>query len=305
MADVPLNRVERRQLIERIRQHEADFVLFVNQRQNTIRLLLEVADELDTSKWRVRISRLAGSSGGILSGVLTVVGLVTLPVGGVGAGFLAAGGVVGGLAAATGAGANIGDAVVSGKRKKQCNQVLEADNQAVLHYQNCLDDIRLFIRGVLPIGTVVVQLVRLVDVLLDASGATVRAVGAAVDAVPIVGAVFNLITLPLDIGTLISNSIDIHRATPHQISVRIREIAQQLDAQLRDLQLRHDDEREELENVLLERLAPRPRRISRREMLFYVCVIVVFSIINLVIFMCRRSDGPLLLTYDLPMLPFD
>ncbi|KAK6183825.1 hypothetical protein SNE40_006420 [Patella caerulea] len=301
MADVQVNR----QLIERIRQHEIDFVLFVNHRRNTIRVLLEVADDLDTSKWRVRVSRIAGSSGGMFSGVLAVVGLATLPVGGVGAGFLTTAGIVGALAGATGAGANIGDAVVSGKRRKQCNQVLAADNQAVVHYQNCLEDLRLFVRGVLPIGNVVIQLVRLADMLLDASGATVRTVGAAVDAVPIVGAVFNLITLPLDIGTLISNSIDIHKATPHQMSVRLREIAQQLDAQLRDLQLRHDDEREELENVLLHRPVPRPRGISRKEMLFYVCVILALSIINLAIFMCRRSDGPPLLTYDMPMLPFD
>ncbi|KAK6189700.1 hypothetical protein SNE40_001700 [Patella caerulea] len=311
MADVQLNRHQRRQWLERIRQHEADFVRFVNHRQNTVATLLELADELNSSKRKVRISKIFGAVGGVVSAGLTIAGLATIPVFGIGVALTAAGAGVGVLSGATSAGAAIGDIVVSKKRREQCNQVLEADNQAVLEYQNAMDGFILFIhsiRGMAPIGSVVtagIQLVRLVDVLLDASGATLRGVGAAIDAVPIVGAVFNLITLPIDIGTLISNARDIHNSTPHQVAASVTEVAQQLQDQLRELQLRHDEEMEELEDALLGRLAPRQNRISAREIAFYVCVIVVLAIINLVLFWFQRSDGPPLLTYDLPMLPFD
>ncbi|XP_050410711.1 uncharacterized protein LOC126825200 [Patella vulgata] len=311
MADAPLNRHQRRQLLERMRQHEAGFARFVNRRQATVATLLELADELNSSKRKVRISKIFGSVGGVVSAGLTIAGLATIPIFGVGVGLTAAGAVLGVLSGTTSAGAAIGDIVVSKNRREQCNQVLEADNQAVLDYQNAMEGLILFIhsiRGAAPIGSVVtagIQLVRLVDVLLDASGATIRGVGAAIDAVPIVGAVFNLITLPIDIGTLISNARDIHNSTPHQVAASITEVAQQLQDQLRELQLRHDEEMEELQDALLGRMVPRENTISAREIAFYVCVIVVLAIINLVLFWFQGPDGPPLLAYDLPMLPFD
>ncbi|XP_050410709.1 uncharacterized protein LOC130010240 [Patella vulgata] len=306
MADATLNEHQRRQLLERIRQHEVDFAKFVNRRQATVAILLELADELNSSKRKVRISKISGAVGGVVSAGLTIAGLATIPLFGVGVVLTAAGAGVGVLSGVTSAGAAIGDIVVSKNTRMKCNKVLEADNQAVLDYQNAMEGFRLFIhsiRGVAPIGSVVtagIQLVRLVDVLLDASGATLRGVGAAIDAVPIVGAVFNLITLPIDIGTLISNARDIHKSTPHQVAASITEVAQQLQDQLRELQLRHDKEMEELQDALLSE-----NRISAREIAFYVCVIVVLAIINFVLFWFQAPDGPPLLTYDLPMLPFD
>ncbi|XP_055957829.1 uncharacterized protein LOC130013171 [Patella vulgata] len=315
MAYATLNEHQRRQLLERIRQLEADFARFVNRRQATVATLLELADELNSSKRKVRISKISGAVGGVVSAGLTIAGLATIPLFGVGVVLTAAGAGVGVLSGVTSAGAAIGDIVVSKNTRMKCNKVLEADNQAVLDYQNAMEGFRLFIhsiRGVAPIGSVVtagIQLVRLVDVLLDASGATLRGVGAAIDAVPIVGAVFNLITLPIDIGTLISNARDIHKSTPHQVAARITEVAQQLKDQLRELQLRHDKEMEELLDALLrhnEQMEKLKCAVlhAGREIPVYIFVIVVLAIMILDLFWFKGPDGPPLLPYDLPKLPF-
>ncbi|XP_055957835.1 uncharacterized protein LOC126825198 isoform X2 [Patella vulgata] len=305
MADATLNEHQRRQLLKRIRQLEADFAKFVNRRQATVATLLELADELNSSTRKVRISKISGAVGGVVSAGLTIAGLATIPLFGVGVVLTAAGAGVGVLSGVTSAGAAIGDIVVSKNTRMKCNKVLEADKKAVLDYQKAMKSFRLFIhsrRGTAPIGSVVtagIQLVRLVDVLLDASGATLRGVGAAIDAVPIVGAVFNLITLPIDIGTLISNARDIHKSTPHQVAASITEVAQQLQDQLRELRLRHEKEMEELLDALL-----RHDEHAGREIPVYIFVIVVLAIMILDLFWFKGPDGPPLLPYDLPKLPF-
>ncbi|KAK6190207.1 hypothetical protein SNE40_002127 [Patella caerulea] len=264
------------EIIYKIQKHRDDFVRFVTRRQKTIFFLSVLTDELDRDKKKIRASKIASSVGGFVSAGLTIAGAVTLPTV-FGAPLIAAGGVVGALSSATSVGGSVADKVLSVKTKQKCNKVLVDDDAAVKDYQKSSQIVRdlivLSAKSVSPVGPIaatVVKIFKFTDLAIDATGAAAKGL-------PIVGAVLSVITLPIDIATLISNAVDIHKSNPHQISIGIRKQIEELQDELKDLQIKHDEEQDELDNILYNIQHP---SMTASEVFTYIGLIVMLIVLN-------------------------
>ncbi|XP_050408685.1 uncharacterized protein LOC126823754 [Patella vulgata] len=265
-----------KEIISKIQKHRDDFVRFVTRRQKTIFFLSILADELDTDKKKIRASKIASSVGGLFSAGLTVAGALTLPTG-FGAPLIAVGGVVGALSSATSVGGSIADKVLSKNTKQRCNKALADDDAAVKEYQKSSQVFRNFIvlsaKSVSPVGSIaatVIEISKFTDFTIDATGAAAKNV-------PIIGAVLSVITLPIDIATLISNAADIHKCNPHQISIGIRKQIEELQDELEELQTKHDKEQDELDNILYNIQHP---PMTATEAIIYISLIAMLIVMN-------------------------
>ncbi|ESO97262.1 hypothetical protein LOTGIDRAFT_159285 [Lottia gigantea] len=215
-----------------------EYEKFCTIREETIRLLHDTADELDKLAKDVRISNIAGSAGGVVSAGLIVGGVIgsvftmgaSLVLTAVGAG-------LGVASAATSIGATIADSVISKKRQAQINEALVKDNQALkVLFNMCqkfeveIDEdekIQRVVTGAASVGKAAI-------VVGDTSRVAINVMKGAGRAVAVGGLVISVITLPIDIATLVINSKAIHEQKPHEMAEHFRTIAKQLTDNLRD-----------------------------------------------------------------------
>ncbi|KAK6184362.1 hypothetical protein SNE40_006847 [Patella caerulea] len=211
---------------------------FCKIREETIRLLYDTAEELDKLARDVRITNIAGSTGGIVSAGMIVGGVVgsfftfgaALPLAIAGAG-------LGVASAATSVGASLADAFISKKRQTLINEALEKDNKSLEKLFNMTLQLKLqsaqlenperIVHGAAVVGRATV-------VASDTSRVAVCIMRGASKAAAVGGLVVSIVTLPIDVAVLVQNSKAIHEDKPHQLAEHFRAIAEELTANLRD-----------------------------------------------------------------------
>ncbi|XP_060556326.1 uncharacterized protein LOC132716992 [Ruditapes philippinarum] len=222
--------------------------------------LSSYADELDAAYKNIKISKVAGQSGCVVGGVLAVIGFgLSFATFGASLGLCIAGGIIGGAGGIVTGGASIADYVKSKKASKNAEAQLEECNTAfneILKKCNNLStqletfgDIDIIFPnwssfwGKLMLGsgktlssfgwkmvasTVLnaIKLGKTIDIASDVTSTVVpvfRTLGNTAKGFHIVGGVVSAVFLPIDIGFLVSTSIELHRNEAHAESKKIRQ----------------------------------------------------------------------------------
>ena len=115
---------------EQFDELEAELTTLVQLRRETIQELLQIASKLDKHHKNVNISKMVGSSVGIIGGVTGIVGLGLIPVSfgisaivaGVGAGVAALGGI-------TSSGADVAEFGITRKLVAKAQKAIDADKR--------------------------------------------------------------------------------------------------------------------------------------------------------------------------------
>ncbi|XP_060570676.1 uncharacterized protein LOC132728966 isoform X1 [Ruditapes philippinarum] len=227
--------------------------------------LLGYADELDAAYRDIKISKVSGQSGCVVGGVLFVVGFgLSFVTFGASLGLCIAGGIIGGAGGIVTGGASIADAVKSSKARTKAkaeldkcntafNEILMKCNRVSTQLENVGNiDINFPVWcsfwGNLMLGTGrtlsgfgwqmvastvlnAIRLGRAVDIASDVTSAVVpvfRTLGNAAKGLHIAGGVVSAVFLPIDIGFLVYNSIELHKDESHDESKKIREAVAKL-----------------------------------------------------------------------------
>ncbi|XP_045182920.2 uncharacterized protein LOC123541459 [Mercenaria mercenaria] len=227
---------------------------------NLTEVLLMDADELDRAYRDIKISKIAGQSGCVVGGVLSVVGFsLSFFTFGASLGLCIAGGVIGGAGGVTAGGASVADFLKSSDTKKKAEVQLKKVNDAISKMlEDCksisdmLEEIgeiessfpywfAFWTKAMFGSGKVVagfgwkmvantiinaIRISKAVDFATDVSSAAVpvfRTLGNAAKGFHIAGGVVSAVFLPLDVYSLVSNSVELHTNEAHAESKRIRQ----------------------------------------------------------------------------------
>ncbi|KAK6172474.1 hypothetical protein SNE40_016114 [Patella caerulea] len=204
-------------------------------RKKLVARLREIANELNKMENDVRISKVSGSVAGAVGSGLIIGGFAasfftfgaSLIVSAVGAG-------IGGAGAVTGAGASIARYAVTKNRRKEVAELLEKDDDLL---EDLKSNIKIaFETGKLTWGAssaiykMVQNAVSFVDDAADIGKAAVTGIiKGASKGLAIAGVVFTAITLPVDIYTVVSNSIEIHKGQEHEFAVKLNGLADDIE----------------------------------------------------------------------------
>ncbi|KAK7929810.1 hypothetical protein WMY93_006205 [Mugilogobius chulae] len=214
---------------------------FSEKKQKMLKFLEDLEDcavQLDRMKTGAQISNVVGSSVGLISGVLSIVGLALIPVtAGVSTGLIGAGV---GLGLASGANAVVTSATelgVNHTQKKKADETFEKFMEDVNCLQESLNDvIKKHFENVQERATSQTYQIgnhaaaalkagnmigKVAEVGVAASKGAVAAVKAARVGLITLSAVF----IGVDVCVIVNNSIDLHKNTPNKVSKWIREKA--------------------------------------------------------------------------------
>ncbi|KAK6183261.1 hypothetical protein SNE40_010772 [Patella caerulea] len=278
-----------KRFVEVGRKYKEAYTAWINKRIEIIIQFSEWENELNCMAKDVRISKVAGSVGGIAGSAMAV---AAAPVKfGTSLGLTAAGDAIVIAGGVTGSGATVADVLITNKRKKQINTLLKEDKelvdklgklttsfketflevflnneikgvikyvlgQSITHSNNttfkeevnkglvkALGYLLPFLNaeikylepleidkkhdaGIVAANAAVTtggQVAKIVAVATDATtdlvGSVARSTATAVKVTAIAGIVFSIITLPLDLNTIIQNSEDLHLNTKHQLAI--------------------------------------------------------------------------------------
>jgi len=217
-----------------------------------------IIQELELHHKNCTVSKIVGSSVGIVGGAVSVVGIVLAPFTlGLSLGLLAVGAVAGVAGGATAGGASIVELIINDTKVKEVTALLTRCR----NLQNKIKDL----------CELIVMNSQLTDYIFNSdhlckssfvspnsfrstteglgagarltfnvAGATlagvairVSTIAVAKTAARVAGAALTFVTLPLDIASLVINSVDLHRNNPtelvKQLTIRLEEIQMQMD----------------------------------------------------------------------------
>lgn len=231
------------------------------EKKRVISTLSALADELDKHSFNTRIANLTFASTGIVATGLTIAGLIAAPFTFGASLGLTVGGVALGVTSAVGAvGTTVVGRIIQSNAFKdasvareeytdttnmllQITKVLNDDKellQKVLKNMdfktgvNTTEVAKLTALGVAGIGGGAMRLAAVVSAIAARGviSATTRTVASVLKtgflAAKIGGAVLSALTLPLDIYTVVTNSMDIHRKTPGEGASELRDAVKKL-----------------------------------------------------------------------------
>ncbi|XP_028649388.1 apolipoprotein L3-like [Erpetoichthys calabaricus] len=221
--------------------------------QKNIRELHSIADGVDSFHKKATIANITGGSVSAVGGIVTIVGLILTPftlgaslvVTGVGLGVAAAGGV-------TSASATISDTVNNSLDRKKVEDIIERHQKGTEAFVECLKTANTCIRKMeefltketllktrnkVQLGTRATKVIasageigRLAT-LAKVSGGVARAVKVAGVATGILSGLF----LGLDVFFIAKDSIDLHKGAKTEFAAKIREVANELQCGLHEL----------------------------------------------------------------------
>ncbi|XP_046339634.1 uncharacterized protein LOC124120820 isoform X1 [Haliotis rufescens] len=226
----------------------------------TVRSLYDLADELDKAQRKMNIAKTSFASGGIVAAALTIAGIACAPVTfGASLGLTIAGVTIGVTSGVGGFCTELADKIVNSKTLKQAQKearefnkkgkdmlclmdnmeakhtktfkVFLADTVKRLLKPNIFESIRNRVRGKLSKGidgTEPIKVGARVGAVLGTAKVATELVETGLKGLKAAGVVMNLLTVPLDIHTIVTNSITIHKKTPSQTAEEIRKIADDL-----------------------------------------------------------------------------
>ena len=240
----------KRQLAQCIQDLDDACQRWTRERRNLVKLLKEIANDIQKHEDNSRIAKITGSSASIVGTGLAIGGAIAAPftfgtsliLTGVGVGVAVAGGT-------TVAGAQIANRLLRSSNVKNVNEALEKDKMATQKLENALVIYRnmqksfrsaginftippAFVRIAAGVTFTAVQMAR---IFAGGAGETVfRSLGTASRALHVIGIVAGTVTLPIDIYTLVSTSIEVHKKTVADVVKEIRELAEQLENKLKE-----------------------------------------------------------------------
>lgn len=240
---------------------------WVDDTEVIVKELHKLADNLDQHFNRISKAKVGGSAAAIVGGTLATIGFgLSFVTFGASLVLSVAGGIIGGAGGATVSGSVITDAVLSRKRRKAAEEILNKYKSRVdvlktecidignhlSQYGNIDEEFPSWVgfwaklvlgtttTGEIPawdiVARTVLNSIRIVaytdDVILAGAraGATAfKTIGSTAGrGLHIAGGVFGILLLPVDIYTLVDSSIDVHRSSPHKVSENIRGLAEQI-----------------------------------------------------------------------------
>ena len=234
-----------RQLAQHMQDFDAASQEWMHEQWNLVRLLNEIANDIQKHEDNSRIAKIAGSSTSIVGTGLAIGGAIaalftfgaSLILIGVGVGVAVAGGT-------TVAGAQITNYLLRSSKVKSANEALQKNKMAIEKLRNAWKKFSEFAdkyknlafpcaRIATNVGAMTFTAVQIAKILAGEVGETVfRGLGTASKALHIFGIVAGVATLPIDIYTLVSTSIEVHKKTVADVVKEIRELAEQLENEL-------------------------------------------------------------------------
>ncbi|XP_039621242.1 apolipoprotein L2-like isoform X1 [Polypterus senegalus] len=228
--------------------------------QTCLQEIEKIAQEMDTVKKNAAIVSVAGSTAGVISGVLCITGLALAPVTfGVSTILTAVGTGVGVAAGVGGVATGITESVLNRKDKEKIKKLFEIYAKAVNEIRDVLGIERLAIDAEASSGEaasginaahvaakvasgvplIVDDIARIADAASDGAAAIGRAVDGAADAAAIAsrsaaiaGGVFSGLFIGVDIINICSNGYDLAKGQKNVFAKAIRKIAGELESEL-------------------------------------------------------------------------
>lgn len=248
---------EQMSLEENLEQLQTDLNIYIKEIHNITELLNNIAKELDETFKSINIAKVTGASTAIAGGILSAVGFgLSFFTFGASLALTVAGGVICGAGGLTVGGAEIANLVKSSKAMKGANKNIKKYNdQMKIVRDRCLEIGAKLERygeidktftswvefwakltgaginvGWSAIGRTIgvgVNITNNATRVTTSTGVTlVKSLGTGVGrGIHIAGGVAGVLLMPLDIYTLVDSAIDLHKENPHEISKKIREVA--------------------------------------------------------------------------------
>ncbi|XP_067678445.1 uncharacterized protein [Haliotis asinina] len=230
------------------------------QNDKTAKSLYDLADELDKAQRKMNIAKTSFASGGIVAAALTIAGIACAPVTfGASLGLTIAGVTVGVSSGIGGLCTEVADKIVNTKALKKAQKEARVlhergkdmlflmDNMEARHTSQFKTFLADTVKGLLKPklfesirnrikgkpskssdGTEPVKFGARIGAALGTAKVASEFVETGLKGVKATGVVMNLLTVPLDIHTIVTNSIKIHQKTPSQTAEEIRRIADSL-----------------------------------------------------------------------------
>lgn len=256
-------------LNSRLDRFRYQFRQVIKKRDALVVVFIEIADNLDGHSSRINKTKVGGSTVAIVGTILGGVGFgLSFVTFGASLVLTIVGGVTAGVGGAVVTGSQIADTVLSKQRRSSADHILEEYKSQVESLLKEYGEINKLLQtygdiekdfpswasfwskivinsgmgvkkiGVDLIGRTVLNSIRMASVVEDtaSTGGKVattifKTMGTTGKVFHVAGAAFGMVLLPLDIYTLVTSSIDVHYANPHQTSKKIRELAATITAE--------------------------------------------------------------------------
>ncbi len=230
------------------------------QNDKTVKSLYDLADELDRAQRKMNIAKTSFASGGIVAAALTIAGIACAPVTfGASLGLTVAGVTVGVTSGLGGLCTEVADKIINTKALTKAQKEVKVlhergndmlylmDNMEARHrgqFKTFLADtvkgllkpklfesIRNRLKGKPSKGSDGAEPIKFgtrVGAALGTAKVATEFVETGLKGAKAAGVVMNLLTVPLDIHTIVTNSIKIHKKIPSETAEEIRRIADNL-----------------------------------------------------------------------------